>query len=85
MRYIPDPDAIPWREAFREVLGDLPGNAANLAGLRYREGLSQAEFGKAIGIDQSNISKMESGKRAIGVNVAKRIGATFNIDYRLFL
>ncbi len=81
----PDPDSIPWREAFKERLGDLPGNAINLAGIRHREDLSQSKFGKAVGVNQANISKMERGVRPIGVKIAKRIGKVFNIDYRLFL
>jgi len=57
----------------------------NLRGLRNREGLTQAELGKAIGVEQSNVSKMERGKRQIGVKIAKKLEKIFDIDYRLFL
>lgn len=65
--------------------GDLPSTALNLRGLRNREGLTQEELAKAIGTEQSNISKMERGVRQIGVKIAKRIQKLFDIDYRLFL
>ena len=56
-----------------------------LKGLRTREGLTQEEFAKAIGIDQPNLSSMENGKRPIGKELAKRIEKEFGVDYRYFL
>lgn len=76
---------INWKEAAKEVFGDIPNNALNLRGLRNREGLTQAQLGQVIGIEQANISKMELGKRQIGVKIAKKLEKHFNIDYRLFL
>ena len=76
---------ISWREAAKEVFGDMPRTALNLRGIRNREGLTQAQLGQAIGVEQSNISKMERGERHIGVKIAKRLEKLFNIDYRLFL
>lgn len=78
-------EPIDWREAAKEAFGDTPNTALNLRGLRNREGITQAQLGKAIGVEQSNVSKMERGKRQIGVKIAKRIEELFNIDYRLFL
>lgn len=74
-----------WRKEAKEVFGDLPVPAVNLRGLRNREGLSQKKFGEAIGIEQSNISKMERGERQISPKIAKRLNDVFGIDYRLFL
>jgi len=59
-----------WRNAAEEVFGDLSGATINLQGLRYREGLTQAELGEAIGVDQSNISKMERGTREVSLKIA---------------
>lgn len=78
-------DTIDWKTAAKEMFGDTPSPALNLRGLRNREGLTQEELGKAIGVEQSNISKMELGKRQIGIKIAKRIEDIFDIDYRLFL
>lgn len=78
-------ESIDWRAAANEVFGEIPNTALNLRGLRNREGLTQLQFGQAIGVEQSNISKMERGKRQIGAKIAKRIGEIFDIDYRLFL
>lgn len=77
--------SVDWRSAAKEAFGDVPSTALNLRGLRNREGLTQGQFGDAIGVEQSNISKMEHGKRHIGVKIAKRIQEVFDIDYRLFL
>ncbi|MCE2982519.1 MAG: helix-turn-helix transcriptional regulator [Parachlamydia sp.] len=78
-------DSINWRTAANEAFSNLPGIALNLRGLRNREGLTQEQLGQAIGVEQSNISKMERGKRQIGIKIAKRIEEVFNIDYHLFL
>ncbi|MFI5344162.1 MAG: helix-turn-helix transcriptional regulator [Chlamydiales bacterium] len=74
-----------WRDAAKEVFGDMPSTALNLRGLRNREGLTQAQLGEAIGVEQSNISKMERGERQIGAKIAKKLEKLFDIDYRLFL
>lgn len=78
-------DSINWRTASEEAFGGIPGTALNLRGLRNREGLTQEQLGQAIGVEQSNISKMERGIRQIGIKVAKRIEEAYHIDYRLFL
>ena len=77
--------SINWRDVAKEAFGDIPSTALNLRGLRNREGLTQSQLGKAIGIEQSNISKMERGKRQIGTKIAKKLEKLFDIDYRLFL
>ena len=74
-----------WRDAAKEVFGDHPSTALNLRGLRNREGLTQEQLGKAIGIEQSNISKMERGERQINAKTARKLEELFNVDYRLFL
>jgi transcriptional regulator with XRE-family HTH domain len=72
-------------EAIREISGELPRYAVAVRGLRRREGLTQAEMGKMLGIPQANISQMEHGRRPIGKQIAKRLAELFNTDYRLFL
>lgn len=66
------------------LAGELQG-AVMLRGLRNREGITQAELGEILGIAQTNISKMELGKRSIGKNLAMRLAQLFKTDYRLFL
>lgn len=58
---------------------------ALLKGLRYKEGLTQVEFAKKIGVTQTNLSKMENGRRPIGKSIAKRIEQIFDVNYRYFL
>ena len=72
-------------DAIKQISGNCPEWAIALRGLRYREGLTQTELGKLLGIEQTNISKMEQGKRPIGKTVAKRIARIFKSDYRIFL
>jgi len=77
-------DSVPWREAYPECSErQLIGKA--LAGARYREGLTQVQLSELTGIPQRHISEMESGKRAIGREMAKRLGKAFNIGYKMFL
>ncbi|MDR1310215.1 MAG: helix-turn-helix domain-containing protein [Deltaproteobacteria bacterium] len=55
-----------------------PGS--RLRGLRGREGLSQRSMAERLGIRQHHISEMEKGTRAISVDMAKKIGRTFDIS-----
>lgn len=77
-------DSAPWRDAYPECSErQLIGKA--LAGARYREGLTQVQLSELTGIPQRHISEMESGKRPIGKEIAKRLGKALNIGYRAFL
>ena len=67
-----------------EVFPDThPGLA--LKGRRVREGLTQKALAAQIGISASNLSDMEHGRRPIGKEMARRIGAALGEDYRVFL
>jgi DNA-binding XRE family transcriptional regulator len=68
------------KEVFPE---SSPGN--RLRGLRTREGITQKELAGALGIRQHHVSEMEKGLRSISVDMAKRIGETYNISYKVFL
>ena len=82
--FVDKPDAVPWRDAYPECSEEqLIGKA--LAGVRYREGLTQIQLAEKTGIPQRHISEMENGKRPIGKEMAKRLGQTLNISYRVFL
>lgn len=84
-RVVKDAKTISADEHIADVYGETPRWAIALAGLRYREGLTQKELGEMLGIKQSNISLMERGKRPIGKGIAKRLGEFFSTDYKLFL
>lgn len=58
---------------------------ACLQGARIKEGLTQIDLAAKLEISQSNLSKMELGKRFIGKAMAKRIADILNVDYRIFL
>jgi DNA-binding XRE family transcriptional regulator len=75
----------PWRESFSEISDKkLPGKI--LAGARYREGITQTELSKLTGVPQRHISEMESGKRSIGKENAKKLARALNVaTYRIFL
>ena len=58
---------------------------ACLQGARIKDGLSQVDLAEKLGISQSNLSKMEVGRRPIGKAMAKRIASILRVDYRIFL
>ena len=68
------------REVFPE---SSPGN--RLRGLRTREGITQKELAKTLGIRQHHVSEMEKGLRSISRDMAKRIGASYKVSYKVFL
>lgn len=68
-------------EVFPE--GIRPGEV--LAGVRYREGLTQTRLAAMIGVKPSHISEMEKGKRPIGKEMALRLSKALNIGHKVFL
>ena len=77
-------DSVTIAEAFPDY-GVNPLGLA-LRGARHREGLTQRALAEATGIPQRHISEMESGKRQIGRERAKKVAAALHVtDYRVFL
>jgi transcriptional regulator with XRE-family HTH domain len=54
-------------------------------GLRLREGLTQEQLARLLGIKRPNLSEMENGKRPMGKNMAKRLAQVLKTDYTVFL
>ncbi|MDL2260391.1 helix-turn-helix domain-containing protein [Deltaproteobacteria bacterium OttesenSCG-928-K17] len=73
-------ELIPAEEVFPN---SHPGS--RLRGLRTREGITQKQMAEALNIRQHHISEMEKGTRSISLDMAKRIGETFNTSYKVFL
>jgi len=70
--------------SFQEVFPEAyPGMAVR--GFRNRDGLTQEDLAKRLGIAQTRVSEYESGKRRISLKVAKRLSEIFDISYRAFL
>lgn len=78
-------DFIPWREVAKNELRKKPEYAVMLKGARLKEGYTQVELAKKVGIHQYNLSKMEQGKRPLGKEMAKRIARVLKVDHRIFL
>lgn len=76
-------DTIDYRDAFPQ-LSENPGGTA-IRGYRYREGLTQMQLAELTGIPRRHISDMESGRRPIGKENAKKLAQALNADYRMFL
>ena len=78
-------DLIPASEVFRAIDEKFTRPGAALQGARLKEELSQVELAKLLQISQSDLSKMEHGKRTISKKMARKLGQILNIDYRVFL
>ncbi|QWV94287.1 helix-turn-helix domain-containing protein [Geomonas oryzisoli] len=69
----------------------FPGYAENaqgmaLRGARHREGMTQRQLAELTGISQRHISELESGKRQMGREWARKLAVVLNVsDYRVFL
>ncbi len=55
-----------------------------LASLRLAAGLSQKQLGMAAGLEQSHISRYESGKHAPGLDTADALAAALGVDLNTF-
>jgi DNA-binding XRE family transcriptional regulator len=73
-------ESLPMEEFFPDL---HPGSA--IRGLRLREGLTQEQLARLLGIKRTNLSEMENGKRPIGKNMAKRLAQVLKTDYKVFL
>lgn len=82
---IEDDSPISWEKLAKERIEKYKRAGLALRGMRYRENMSQKELAKRSGVSQNEISKIENGKRTVGVNVAKRLAKALNFDYRLLL
>ncbi len=70
-------------EVFPEYIGK--GQELALRAYRLREGLTQKQLAERTGISQHHISELETGKRAIGKERAKKLAEALHCDYRLLL
>ncbi len=70
-----------------EVFPDLIGKEKTIAlrAYRTREDLTQRALAEKAGIPQRHISEMETGKRVIGKEMAKRFAEVLGVDYRALL
>ncbi len=75
-----DEQLVDWREVF-----PAHGPHTAIVGGRTKEGMTQRELARQLGISPGNLSAMEHGRRPIGKDMAKRLGAILNVDYRVFL
>jgi len=70
--------------SIEEVFPDAhPGKVVH--GFRVRDGITQVELANRMGIKQHRISEIETGKRPITIEMAKRLAQFFDTDYRVFL
>lgn len=80
-----DEDRVPWRKLAKDDIEKYGEAGLMLRGGRCKEGWTQVQLAKRLGIPQSHISAMENGSRPIGKSMAKKLAKVFNTDYRLFL
>lgn len=70
-------------EVFPEYIGKESQIA--LRAYRTREALTQKQLSELTGIPQHHISEMETGKRSIGKERAKKLAEALHCDYRQLL
>jgi ribosome-binding protein aMBF1 (putative translation factor) len=78
-------NTIPWREAYQEEIEKYSEAGLMIRGSRSKEELTQKELAERLGTNQANVAAMESGQRAVGKSMAKRLAKIFKVDYRVFL
>ena len=72
-------DSMPIEETnfWKEMQSNRVGNL--LAGARLKEGLTQAQLARKLGVRQNMISDFERGKRRISSTMAKRLAQALHI------
>jgi DNA-binding XRE family transcriptional regulator len=69
-------------KVFKSMVPDSGKPSAALRAYRNRSELTQMELSKKTGILQPHLAAMESGKRPIGLAVAKKLALALGIDYK---
>ncbi len=80
-----DDEYIPAEEVFPDLKDPQKLIGIVFRGIRFKNNLTQSEVAARLGLDQSDVSKIERGERAVGKALAKKIQKEFGIDYRRFL
>lgn len=78
-------ESVPASEVFPDLKDPAKRVGIIFRGIRSKNNLTQGEVAERLGIDQSDVSKIEKGKRSIGKALARKIEKEFGIDYRRFL
>lgn len=78
-------DFIPAEKIFPNLADPEKRPGVALRAARLRADMTQVELAEKVGCEQSDISKMESGRIPIGKGRAKKLGAILKINYRVFL
>lgn len=76
-------ETYPWREVMSDLTDNEIGNL--LKSYRSDHQLTQTKLAKHLGISQSNIAEMETGKRSVSKLMAKKLGELFGVNYKVFL
>jgi DNA-binding XRE family transcriptional regulator len=82
---LPTEEYVTPQEVFAPINKKYTRPGAMLLGARTRDGLTQKKLAEKLGISQPNVAAMETGRRPIGKEMAKRLAALFKTDYRVFL
>ncbi len=77
--------SIPADEVFSGHYRKYGKAGAALQGFRSRDGLTQVQLARKLGVTQGDVSAMEHGRRPIGKGMASRLARIFKTDYRVFL
>lgn len=80
-----DEDFVLAEEVFPDLKDPQKRIGIVFRGIRFKNNLTQAQVAARLGLDQSDVSKIERGQRPIGKALAKKIEKEFGIDYRRFL
>ncbi len=56
-----------------------------IRGLRGKNGMTQEALAEKLGIAQTRVSELESGKRSISLAMAKRLASVFSVTHKMFL
>lgn len=75
-----DPDSARGLSEGRKWVANQFYDAATLASLRLRAGLSQKQFAQVCGIEQPHVSRYEAGKHEPSLSVAAKMASALGVD-----
>lgn len=69
-------------KALKSMVPDSGKPSAALRAYRKRSDLTQVKLAEKTGIPQPHLAAMETGKRPIGLAVAKKLALALGVDYK---
>jgi len=80
-----DEELIPASEVFKHIDEKYGAIGANIRGYRYRDGMTQIELAKKLGISKNAVYNMEYSRLKVDKKMAQKLAQIFRTTPKMFI